>query len=428
MVVCVANSLHSCIMAKLKTWLLQRLWSAGENDPLSKVIEEQSEALQRYRETDRKRQQVHVRLKSRLKEVKNQASARKEEANEARKEISRLNSELTALREIIGSYERLLPRRGGEGSGETHEKLLAPGLDSRNERKAWRHWMRLGVLHQHPPRPFSTPGPRGKPVTPASPTLSIVTPSYQQAAFLEASLKSVIDQNYPKLEYIVMDGGSQDGSAEVIRRHAPHLAYWQSQKDGGHSAALIDGFSRSTGDIMAWLNSDDLYLPGTLAYVADYFRKHPEVDAVYGHRVLINEAGHEVGRWFLPPHDGTMLLWADYIPQETWFWRRRIYDQCGGLDPSMRFAMDWDLLLRMQQSGAVFHRLPEFLGAFRVHEAQKSQAIIHDVGAQDNALLRRRELGIHFHEADLRRRSTAFQLRALRTMRFWRLGIHSVRL
>lgn len=288
--------------------------------------------------------------------------------------------------------------------------------------------MRLGVLHQHPPRPFATPGPPRKPVAPASPTISIVTPSYQQAPFLEASLKSVIDQNYPKLEYIVMDGGSQDGSAEIIRQHAPHLVYWQSQKDGGHSAALIDGFSRSTGEIMAWLNSDDLYLPGVLAYVADYFRKHPEVDAVYGHRVLINEVGHEVGRWFLPPHDGTMLLWSDYIPQETWFWRRRIYEKCGGLDTTMRFSMDWDLLLRMQRAGAVFHRLPEFLGAFRVHEAQKSQAIINDVGAQDNALLRQRELGIHFHEADLQRRSTAFQLRALRTMRFWQLGIHSVRL
>ena len=415
-------------MAKLKTWLLQRLWPSDENDPLSKVIEDQTEALQRYRETDRKRHQGHSRLKGRLKAVKTHAKTCKREASDARKEVNRLKSELAVLREIIESHQRILPKRGGEGSGENHEKLLAPQLQARNERKAWRHWMRLGVLHQHPPRPFAAPSPPGRRITPASPTISIVTPSYQQASFLEASLKSVLDQKYSKLEYIIMDGGSQDGSAEIIRRHAPHLAYWQSQKDGGHSAALIDGFSRSSGEVMAWLNSDDLYLPGTLAYVADYFGKHPEVDAVYGHRVLINEVGHEVGRWFLPPHDGTMLLWSDYIPQETWFWRRGIYEKCGGLDPSMRFAMDWDLLLRMQRAGAVFHRLPEFLGAFRVHEAQKSQAIIHDIGAEDNALLRQRELGIHFHEADLQRRSTAFQLRALRTMRFWRLGIRSVRL
>ena len=415
-------------MAKLKTWLLQLLWPSADNDPLSKVLEEQRKSLQRYRETDRKRQQMHGRLKARLKQVKNRSSVYEREASEARKEVKRLKSEMAALQEILETHKPFLPRRCGEGSGESHEKLLAPQHQARNERKAWRHWMRLGVLHQHPPRPFATPPPPRRPVTPACPTLSIVTPSFQQAPFLEASLNSVLDQKYPKLEYIVMDGGSQDGSAEIIRRHAPHLAYWQSQKDGGHSAALIDGFARSSGEIMAWLNSDDVYLPGTLAYVADYFRKHPEVDAVYGHRVLINEAGHEVGRWFLPPHDGTMLLWTDYIPQETWFWRRRIYEKCGGLDPAMRFAMDWDLLLRMQRAGGVFHRLPEFLGAFRVHDAQKSQAIIHDVGAQDNIQLRRRELGIQFHQADLQRRSTAFQLRALRTMRFWQLGIHSVRL
>ena len=164
-------------MAKLKTWLLQRLWSAGESDPLSKVIEEQTEALQRYRETDRKRQEVHVRLKGRLKAAKHQASACKREAGDTRKENRLLQSELAALRSIIESHQRILPKRGGEGSGEDHEKLLTPKHHSKNERKAWSHWMRLGVLHQHPPRPFATPGPPRKPVTPASPTISIVTPS-----------------------------------------------------------------------------------------------------------------------------------------------------------------------------------------------------------------------------------------------------------
>jgi hypothetical protein len=217
------------------------------------------------------------------------------------------------------------------------------------------------------------------------------------------------------------------GSVELIRKAAARLTWWQSQRDGGQSQALSDGFARSTGEIMGWLNSDDIYLPGTLAYVADYFQKNPGVDAVYGHRVLINGVGHEIGRWYLPPHDGTMLLWADYIPQETWFWRRRVYEKCGGLDASMRFALDWDLLLRMQRAGAVFHRLPWFLGGFRVHQDQKSQVLMHEAGAEETARLRQRELGGHFNAADLQRRCTAFQLRALRTQRWWHWGLRSVK-
>ena len=106
---------------------------------------------------------------------------------------------------------------------------------------------------------------------------------------------------------------------------------------------------------MAWLNSDDLLLPGALFYVAEYFRKHPEVDVIYGHRIIINEDNRETGRWVLPPHNDNMLQWADYVPQETMFWRRDLWDKVGGyVDESFQFAMDWELILRFRNAGAVF--------------------------------------------------------------------------
>jgi Glycosyl transferase family 2 len=414
-------------MGKLGLLLSKLIPSDQREAAMAATIHELSMKVERYRSTDEKRQALHRKIKDRLKEVKAESKLVRREAREARKALEEAQRENAATQQILTQLAPVLSRRGGAGAGETCEDLLDPKRYASLREKAWRPWMRLGVLEQHAPRPLAVPGPPRRHVADPAPRLSIVTPSYQQAPFLKATLDSVLDQQYPQLEYIVMDGGSTDGSAGIIESYAPRLHYWQSQRDGGHSAALIDGFSRCSGDIMAWLNSDDLFLPGTLAYVVDYFNKNPQVDAVYGHRVLINEAGHEVGRWYLPPHDGTMLLWADYIPQETWFWRRRSYEKCGGIDASMRFAMDWDLLLKMQRAGAVFHRLPEFLGAFRVHKAQKSQAIINEVGAVENAFLRKRELGHHFNQADLERRSTAFQYRALRTMRLWNLGLRSVK-
>ena len=102
---------------------------------------------------------------------------------------------------------------------------------------------------------------------------------------------------------------------------------------------------------MAWINSDDFYLPGALAFVADYFAWHPDVDVLYGHRVLVDEQSREIGRWFLPKHDPEVLRLNDFVPQETLFWRRRIWDRVGGIDPSYKFALDWDLLLRFQAAG-----------------------------------------------------------------------------
>ncbi len=235
---------------------------------------------------------------------------------------------------------------------------------------------RLGILRHHPPRPLTVPLHylRAEPPRPA-PTISIVTPSYGQAQYLERTLYSVVSQNYPSLEYVVQDGGSGDASSEILRRYESSLASWRSEADRGQGDAINRGFARTTGQIMAYLNSDDLLLPGALAYVARYFVAHPEVDAVYGHRVMIDEYDRKIGIWVLPPHDDDELALIDFVPQETLFWRRPLWEAAGGaIDDTLRFAIDWDLLLRFREQGACIVRLNRFLGAFRVHSEQKTSA------------------------------------------------------
>jgi hypothetical protein len=128
--------------------------------------------------------------------------------------------------------------------------------------------------------------------------------------------------------------------------------------------------------------------------VAEYFARHPAVDVIYGHRILIDEEDRQIGRWVLPAHSDKVLSWADFVPQETLFWRRRIWVKAGGkVDESFRFAMDWDLLLRFREAGARFERVPRFLGAFRIHGRQKTSSAIGDVGMQEMDRLRERVLG-----------------------------------
>jgi glycosyltransferase involved in cell wall biosynthesis len=167
---------------------------------------------------------------------------------------------------------------------------------------------------------------------------------------------------------------------------------WASSHDRGQAHAINLGFLRAEGDIMAYLNSDDTLLPGTLDYVASFFGNNPEVDIVYGHRVIIDMYGDEVGRWVLPPHDDNILKWADFVPQETLFWRRRVWDKLGSFDETFQLALDWEFLLRAQANGFRFARLPRFLGGFRVHDAQKT-LIMNDVATREAACLRERYLG-----------------------------------
>jgi hypothetical protein len=253
---------------------------------------------------------------------------------------------------------------------------------------------RLGNLNQHGPIDLRIPAHYSDTKVPRNaPRISIVTPSYGQAAFIERTIRSVLDQSYPDLEYFIQDGGSRDGTVEILRRYEGRLSGWQSVPDDGQSCAINLGMANTTGEIMAWLNSDDVLLPGALAYVANYFEKHPDVDVVYGHRILIDENDKQIGRWILPAHDDQVLSWADFVPQETLFWRRRLWDKVGGrIDESFRFAMDWDLLLRMRNASAKFVRVPRALGAFRIHTQQKTSAVISQIGFEEMDRLRTRAL------------------------------------
>ena len=254
---------------------------------------------------------------------------------------------------------------------------------------------KLGVLNQYPPRPFPAVTIREVPAFPdPTPSVSIVTPSFKQGQYIGKTIDSILDQQYPNLEYIVQDGLSPDNTVEVLKSYGDRISEWVSEKDKGQSDALHTAFAKTSGEIMAYLNSDDLLMPGSLAVVTDYLAKHPEVDAVYGHRFIIDEADQEIGRWVMPPHDNRILAYADYIPQETLFWRRSIWEKAGGMiDASFRFAMDWDLILRLQGAGANIVRLPVFLGAFRVHHAGKTTSLINEVGHKEMERLRARTLG-----------------------------------
>lgn len=271
-------------------------------------------------------------------------------------------------------------------------RLLPSPLHDAVQRFARRKLFRL---RNHSPRPLrTTSNTREIALQSDTATISIVTPSLNQGQFLEHTLNSVLQQNYPRLEYIVQDGGSTDQSVEIIRRYEDRLSSWQSEQDDGQASAINMGMQRTTGEIMAYLNSDDLLLPGSLAFVADFFRGHPEVDVLYGHRVLIDGDGREVGRWVLPAHDDRAIAWADYIPQETLFWRRSAWEAIGGrLDESFRFAMDWDLILRFREAELRFARAPRFLGAFRVTEDQKTSRLMETTGRLEMKRLHRRELG-----------------------------------
>ncbi|VTT99182.1 Glycosyltransferase involved in cell wall bioproteinsis OS=Sulfuricella denitrificans skB26 GN=SCD_n02394 PE=4 SV=1: Glycos_transf_2 [Gemmataceae bacterium] len=252
---------------------------------------------------------------------------------------------------------------------------------------------RLHKLDQYRSRPVRVPAAYHRTKPPADPPLiSIVTPSYNQGRFLEETIKSVLDQNYPRLEYAIQDGGSKDESAALIEKYRAKLVHGESRRDKGQGNAINLGFDHARkGEIMAYLNSDDLLLPGSLNYVASYFAAHPEVDVVYGHRVIVDHHTQEVGRWVLPAHSEKMLLWADYVPQETMFWRRRIWDKAGGkIDESFQFALDWDLLLRFRDAGARFKRLPRFLGAFRIHPSQKTSAELSSTGTPEMQRIRHR--------------------------------------
>jgi FkbM family methyltransferase len=252
--------------------------------------------------------------------------------------------------------------------------------------------IRLGRVQHYPPVELQVPASYCAETPPQNaPRIAIATPSLNHAAYLKQAIDSILGQEYPNLAYFVQDGGSEDGSIEILNSYNSQLA-WCSEPDTGQANAINRAFEKVDGDIMAYINSDDMLLPGTLSYVARFFQRNPTVDVVYGHRICIDRDGSEIGRWVIPQHDLEAVKWADYIPQETMFWRRRVWDAVGPFDESFNYALDWDLILRAQAKGYRFRRLPRFLACFRVHNEQKTLAL-KQVGQQECDILRKRSFG-----------------------------------
>jgi GT2 family glycosyltransferase len=214
------------------------------------------------------------------------------------------------------------------------------------------------------------------------PRICIVTPSYNQASFLEETLRSVLLQGYPNLEYIVMDGGSDDGSVEVLRKYEPWLSYLRIGPDEGQAAAIAEGFQRSKAEIMAWLNSDDRYEPGTLQRIATYFSRHPRVvfvtSNVYDMDAQGSLAANSEYRFIASPCRmlTANLGWHNW-PQPGSFWRSRAYEECGGIDPSFRFSMDRDLFLRLTALGPARRLKGPPTAVFRYHDHSKTVTLQH---------------------------------------------------
>lgn len=225
------------------------------------------------------------------------------------------------------------------------------------------------------------------------PRITIVTPSYNQAPFLEATLLSVLDQGYPNLEYLVFDGGSSDGSVDIIRKHADRLTYWESKPDKGQADAIHRGFSRATGTILGYVNSDDLLLPGALEKAGNYFLAHPESECVIGGSIIIDAEGKAAtGRWGIPEFTlgtpvsfASLLYWGCPFNQPASFWRRAAFEQTGGFDPSLQFSFDYDMYLRFARRRAP-DRISEFLACFRVH-GQSKTSTLQRVCERENRML-----------------------------------------
>lgn len=223
--------------------------------------------------------------------------------------------------------------------------------------------------------PWTTPACDLPDAATAWPRITVVTPSYNQAQFVEETIRSVLLQGYPNLEYIVNDGGSTDGSARVIEKYAPWLAHWESTPDNGQSHAINKGLTRATGNILAWLNSDDVYQPGVFFTIAEYWRTHPDTHFVIGDVTLVDERsvpfGTMAGKVCPPERFSSSNI---CMPQPASFWSREIFEQCGPLDEDLHFAMDMDFWFKLAHAGIEFRKIDRSLACFRRHGQTKSHA------------------------------------------------------
>jgi len=205
------------------------------------------------------------------------------------------------------------------------------------------------------------------------PKISIVTPSFNQGSYLESTILSVIGQLYPNLEYIIMDGGSTDNSIDIIRKYEKHFAFWESVPDKGQSDAINKGFQIATGDILAWINSDDMYLPHTFRFISEYFSSNCDDKIVFGNCLKFNQETKKVyGSDVESSHKKLDISLCDYIIQPSCFWSRQIWEKVGPLNLDLAFSLDWDWFIRAQKLNLKFEPISEFLSIYRIHAQHKT--------------------------------------------------------
>jgi GT2 family glycosyltransferase len=211
-----------------------------------------------------------------------------------------------------------------------------------------------------------------------------VTPSYNQGKYLEQTIRSVLEQEYARIEYLVVDGGSTDSSVEIIKKYersTSSISWWVSEKDSGQGEAINKGFARASGEIMGWLNSDDYYLPGTLSAVVNIFKENPDVLLVYGDMLAIDEHGQAINVLKYKQLSLQDLLCFQIIGQPSVFFRRAVLDKTGGLDPTFHFLLDHHLWIRIAHQGKILH-VPQTWAAARYHAEAKNRAKAAEFGRE----------------------------------------------
>jgi glycosyltransferase involved in cell wall biosynthesis len=205
--------------------------------------------------------------------------------------------------------------------------------------------------------------------------VSIVTPSFNQSRYLERTILSVLKQDYPHIEYMIVDGGSTDGALEIIQKYADRLAWWVSEPDKGQTDAINKGFARASGEILAWLNSDDTYNPGAISAAVKFLQDNPQVGMVYADTDFIDEQDRRIGRFPAAQTDLTRLKRGYvHIPQQAAFWRADLWRKVGPLDPSFYFAMDYDLWVRLARITELRYLPGQVWANFRLHSSGKTIA------------------------------------------------------
>ncbi len=256
--------------------------------------------------------------------------------------------------------------------------------------------MRCPTLGELPPPPHGRHGwpwtEESDPLAPSLegevwPRISIVTPSYNQGEFIEETIRAILLQGYPNIEYIIVDGGSIDNTTEIIKKYESHIAYWVSEKDRGQSHAINKGFERTTGEIYFWINSDDFPAKNTFGFIANAFRQEPDVDVIYGDNCDVDQHSRPLQLTKFSEFSTGELIARNRIGQAETYFRSSTWKKYGLVNESLHFIMDYELWIRWALENVRFRHCPRVLAYFRIHEKSKTQNLLMRVAQVENIAL-----------------------------------------